>query len=374
MDPIISAGLLSLGAGGLVYAFLSGAQQHRERLDKRLRALARRHGGRVWQGRPTEMQGLDLVCDVGPLKVRFVSTDGDDSGSRTDFSVETPRPLPALVLSPQGERSRWLEVAAGQDVQVGDRGFDDAFLVRAEDPTVARVSLAPEARQILLRLLGRAAAGELQLHVGGRRTGGGSSVRLRVEGWIFETPALEAFILDTGGLAAALVDAWDGPWLALARRLELGELEVGDSGQRCLAGELDGLTVRIREIVERGEVSTEIRVRGPAPRQLRVVHRDVARLEGWESARDLLGNPVLDMLVSARCSDLERVRTLFSDDELTACLLEVVHAHPGSELTERGVRLRIDEQPAVGPGAALELALSLARALRAGMARLEGPS
>ncbi len=359
-----------MGAGALVYGIIRDAEKNKKRVQGELAGLAEKLGGRVRRGGLGSMPGLDLRSETGRLEVRFVNTDGDESRPATTVVVSTPRKLPSLALATQGERPRWLERLGGRDIEVGDRRFDDSFLVRAEEEGIARTVLVPKTRAALLRLLWRADGGAIEVSVDDDGKGTGSVLRIQFDRWILGPEQLEGVIEEARAAASALLCGWDGPWTDAAERWGLGELRTDGRGLRSLVGVVGGLSVEAREIRDDGETSTVVTVDAPVPQALRVVHRDVAKRQGWEALRDPLGNPVLDMLVAVRCSDPDEARALFADEELTARLLEVVHAHPGSQLNEQGVWLLVRGQPLEGPGESLGLALALARALRDGVARL----
>ncbi len=369
MDPIFLAVVLSASAGALVFGVLHGAERYKQSSVQELRGLARKLGGRVRSGRSQAMPWMEVPGEPGLLQVKYLGERfQENSQPDTTISVELARHLPALVLSPEGARLRWLERSAGEDLELGEPDFDDAFLVRAEQSEVAHTLLIPEARVALLSILERAASDRVEVSVW--RGLEGSSLRVKLGGWIRDAARLEGLVLDVRSAAAALLAGADRPWLAVAERWGLGPLRA-DGGCRALEGKVEGFAVRLRELNEKGAPRLVVHVSGTSLDDARIVHRDIARREGWDDVRDPLGNPVLDMLVAARVGDIERLRPLFQDQELTASLLEVVHARPGSELTHRGVRL-VDSEPTVqGPAEAFASALDLARALRDGLARLE---
>ncbi len=100
------------------------------------------------------------------------------------------------------------------------------------------------------------------------------------------------------------------------------------------------------------------------PQGLTVAHIDHAKRAGWFGLRRELGNPVLDMLVAAKAHDWSRACALLVDEDLTTGLLEVVHAHPGSELADETIRLVLPGYAYEELERTVEKVLALARLLR----------
>ncbi len=94
------------------------------------------------------------------------------------------------------------------------------------------------------------------------------------------------------------------------------------------------------------------------PPRLSIVHGERAR-----GARTDTHNPVLDHLLAVRCPDPEAARALVARPGVDEALLPVVHGHPGSALYDDRVRLVCEGKLRRGLAEAVDLVLTLARAI-----------
>lgn len=107
-----------------------------------------------------EAKGLDLEPWLpalsGTLAGRHVVLAPDRSGAGYTAELRLrfrPHPELGFRLRPQVAPDGYWSV--GQDIQVGDPTFDDAFVIKGYDPAAIRALLGPEARRHLLALAAR---------------------------------------------------------------------------------------------------------------------------------------------------------------------------------------------------------------------------
>lgn len=94
----------------------------------------------------------------GVIRGAEVTARTDASGS-TCVSVVLPNPLGCdLSLSPQGGDGFFTKIFRGQDIQIGDPVFDDAFVIKGKPEGAVRAVLHPTVRHKLLSILQRASA------------------------------------------------------------------------------------------------------------------------------------------------------------------------------------------------------------------------
>ncbi len=151
-------------------------------------------------------------------------------------------------------------------------------------------------------------------------------------------------------------------WRQLAKRLALTHGR-DESNHHMLDGRRQGVWLRVW--AEGVKMVVQGRIEATMPAGLQVLCHDAAR-GGLR-----LGNPVLDGLVHAAGG--EGTIALLSDPDLTAPLLTVVHAHPGSVVDERHVVLRYTDALGRELDERCQEVVELVQALRQA-ARSEGAS
>lgn len=123
--------------------------------------LARRHALELEPAYPAVGGSVDgRRVRVGPVRTHR----GYSAEIRLLFR---PHRTQGLHLQPQLEPDGYWSV--GQDIQVGDQAFDDAFVIKGYDPEAVRHLLSAEARQHLLALgrAGRLDIDDVRLHLSG---------------------------------------------------------------------------------------------------------------------------------------------------------------------------------------------------------------
>ena len=128
-------------------------------------------------------------------------------------------------------------------------------------------------------------------------------------------------------------------------------------------GEIDGLQVRVRYRFDAVPPHTEVRVEVP---NLEVLGLRVTLPESADGAGLNTGDPIVDRLLHVNGRPAEAVIRLLRDDELRARMLEVVHGHPGSAVRRGAVVLTVPGYDMSLIDRRIDLAVSLANALRDG--------
>src|ERR1043166_49380 len=145
------------GDGGVIFVFaivafvivvLFGVFKHPERADN-LRAAAERVGGRVvstfWGS-----DRLEFSIDGMPAELNYKNGDRNRS-DLTRLRVDYPA-HETLRIVPEGLFA-WLQKMFGaQDIEMGERGFDQAFMVQGSSEGWVREVLDPETRRRIAAL------------------------------------------------------------------------------------------------------------------------------------------------------------------------------------------------------------------------------
>ncbi len=382
MDPVFIGLALAATASFWVatMAFLgftpiSGRQR---RLEAGLRAMALARRGQLLRRRRLGMPILEVPCALGPFRLEYGSAgSSEDVEPTTLLTVELPRLLPAVSVGAQVVFSDLVGGVRGHEVELDDPVFNRSFRVSGRDEAGIQVLLEPKARQHVRELWERGAlesSGLEGLVLEPLEHAGMTVLRARMARLVGTVQDLDACLEGMVTLAGVMLEAWDEPWVQARERFGLVPGTPAQAGLRGLKGEVNGFGLGVWEIGNDRNRYHEVIVDLALPFEIEVVHREVAQKEGWLPTAQPMGNPVLDMLVAVRCEQPSVVRELLADEDLTAALLEVVHGRKGSILTDRHLTLREPGDPAIGPAEAIEDALALARAVRVGVARLQGPA
>jgi len=347
IDILVVAGVAVCGGavavGGAVYTTVM-----RSRRVDALRGALRPHGGTVlWAGGGNRPR-ITLPASTGTVVVRPLEDEGGVLQARTSV----PRMLPFYELDPELEA--WIT----------DGSWRSAGTVRPAHTELDRRLLTRLVCGTLETARQRLGATSLRLSIRPSEGRAQSWVVLRADGDELAPERLLAMAELTARVSEDLVAAWAAPWAELAARYGAGPPGVDPQGYRMVDLAHGPLRVAVREGERRGRVETSVHVALALPVGLRVLHRDLARAEGWLTVAQPTGNPVLDMLVAMRCGEPGQAAALLADDEVTGALLEVVHAFPGSELNQHGVSLCAREAGAIDPAPYVEAAITLAQLLQ----------
>jgi len=160
-------GFAVLGTVAVVAAF---KQQRQARA--RLAALASRLGLEL-KTQPAKFGFEPLPVVEGPHRgrpVRFFTYSTGSGKNRTTWSAVSAAAAGAgpftLDLYPQNFLGRVAIALGMQDIRVGDEAFDQAFVVKSNDPAYAAAALLPELREHLLAVRQRGAHGHLTVQGG----------------------------------------------------------------------------------------------------------------------------------------------------------------------------------------------------------------
>ena len=153
-------------AVGVVVACFSFYQRERARVEAALLAACDRYGGRIeasfWTGKKLKFP-VDQRAGISGELTYFRGS--DNAPPFTKLHVRWAGP--SLRVHPEKRWGKLKKLFGAQDVQVGDRAFDERFLVQG-DPTYAKEALTPAARRKLMLLY---RLGKTEGVFGGNRAG-----------------------------------------------------------------------------------------------------------------------------------------------------------------------------------------------------------
>lgn len=368
-DPFIGLAMGTLGAlfavSGATSAFTAWAHAR----DDELYGLAEAEGG-TFVPRGWLRPGLvELERTGGTVRVGHLPEVTGAISFLLSLQVGIDQAVPSFTLWPRWTANKLEQFPGTGSISLEDPEFDHAFQTVGSQTEAVRQVLGARARKLCM---GEAAAGGwAALFVRVERVHGTHGAVLTVErkGWRDGVDGLRSFLSFGCELADELNSNWARPWQRVVDRWQLSPTGPDDSTLRACTGTVRGTPMLVREGADRRGRFTEIVARAPMPQGLVVAHAATAKAAGWHSLCRKLGNPVLDMLVAAKAHDWSGATALLTDEELTARLLEVVHAHPGSELRDGEIRLVLPGYAFEELEPAVEKVLALAEALREASAR-----
>lgn len=239
----------------------------------------------------------------------------------------------------------------------------DGLELRDAVPGVSRLVCRPVAGGYRLQCQGvnaRALMGDVELGLPAIEHKGTFSLHAQLRDHWLEigtsacpTLRVAEVVQDIVALVNALQVASDAPWQVTADALGLQLQPHDKDGHRRLAGLVDG--IHVEAFIEDGRTVVDAMLDEPIG-GLRVVHRELGNGEP-------IGNPVLDMLISAEGSR-DAFAVLLADDHLVEALMAVVHARKGSELTGERVILREPDEVRGDLAASVRAAVAVAVGIR----------
>ncbi len=336
-----------------------------DRLAERVGGTVRRDGALTGWALVFRRPGLGRVC----LHHRVGASDAPDKSMRLE--IEIPRLLPGLRILTAPSLIVGQSGTPTRPFNTGLAAFDEGFVAAPEGPGRAEALVDAALGTVILGLWEAGERAGLELVLRPSLAHGLTVLSIGHTGWLLEQETLAGFMEQGIVVAETIVGCWDGPWLAVAERLEASPALAEPSLVRGLQGRADGHRVEISELAGDPMHRTRISVAVDGIPGLCIALQDHAKDEGWLHDRCLTGNPVLDMLLAVRCEPSWQplLQALLGDDALTELTLSVVHAHPGSLVTHQRVMLLVPGAPQGSLGGLVGQALALARALRAGMER-----
>lgn len=193
MEPAyfaIAVMLLSLPLSIFIlrHAIRKQATLNRE-LQETLGAIAADVGGEVGEASWNRRPDLRFTHRDQTTRLLFYSTGGKHPQHYTQLKLDLGG-LPVLKVNiyPQTGFSALGAFLGFQDVEVGDKPFDDAFVIKADDPEVARTFLDAETRAAILAL------GELNQKRGTSVYVRGSELIVSLRGYLREADALRGLV------------------------------------------------------------------------------------------------------------------------------------------------------------------------------------
>lgn len=139
--------------GMIIYYRLKQNQARHRRWDKAAQTLGLEHDFKptAFGQRPGPMTGTRDGFHV--CVHTFTRGSGKSARSFTSIEVTPASSLDlGLNITPERFLTRVDKALGTQDIQIGDKTFDDTFLIQGNDPNQVRAVLTPTARQQLLAL------------------------------------------------------------------------------------------------------------------------------------------------------------------------------------------------------------------------------
>ncbi len=266
----------------------------------------------------------------GEVSMAWASGSGTPHKQFMDLRLEIEARLPRFELKPT-------------PVLLAGDGFEGLFTVASQELAAGSLIAAPALQRRLVGLAKRRDTWQGAVSFSVQPTATGSRLWLRKEGWVQDDDAGGVLVDTLCAMARDLLERWDQPWQAVAKRWELPPLTRDREGLRRLEGHTRGVDLLLEERATFSALTTWLTVGVPGLASLgeiRVAHKDVAKTEGWSLRALPTGNPVLDMTVTVLGAGRPAVRALLDDQRLTELLLPVVHGRRGV-LDRRGVTLQL---------------------------------
>jgi hypothetical protein len=188
---------------------------------------------------------------IGPYRVEidtYTERSGDSSNVYTRYRVWYDSLGLGLRLTPQHALHRIARFFGAQDVEVGDEEFDDAFVIKADDPTAVALFLTPSRRLGLLRLFSTYRRASVE----------DDAITVTTSGMERKQEKLESTMRRAVAAARRLTDAdgADAPLDALLERRERGELEAVSRDVGAVVhphpDDLDGRLVEVETLAAAG--------------------------------------------------------------------------------------------------------------------------
>ena len=241
---IVQLTVLALVVGAvLVHAWLRSQADQRE-LDRVWKLAAERLGGKLTRTGGSWLQPVSraLTAAAGSVSVRvdhYAVSQGNSSSHFTRAVAMSPGP-PELWLrvAPFTFLTRVETMLISVDVPTGDRRFDEAFLVKSNDPHAARLWLDEKMRGVI-----STNGGSFELKEG--------RVELVVPGLLRSSRSLTDLVTAAACFSdrrSAVVRAWT----QFARRLD-GQVHRCRGGWARVRGSADGLTVTLETSWAKGD-------------------------------------------------------------------------------------------------------------------------
>jgi hypothetical protein len=342
--------LVFAGAIGMFLALLGGSAvlAIRESMGDRRVAQRRLQDWATGRGLTGTRGRVSGTVDGCPVEIRMlIGARNQGFEGSTSIKVAVTDTIPGgLRITPEPEA---VLLAPTRDILVGDRLIDDRCEIHARDPDLARVVLGNTAVRAALRPL---------LESRARLWLSRFQLEARFEGRYRSD--LDQRLSQLLTLAKTLEDAPFQPFVELAGRR--GWAAPERPALRA-DGEIDGLQVRVRYRFDAEPPHTEVRVEVP---NLEVLGLRVTLPEFADGPGLSTGDPIVDRLLHVNGRPADAVIRLLRDDELRARMLEVVHGHPGSAVRRGAVLLTVPGYDLSLIDRRIDLAVSLATALRAG--------
>jgi hypothetical protein len=313
------------------------------RQDKALEAFAKAQGGVYEPGGISQRAAAVVQRPVGKVRLQRASPAQAEAGLSLQIEITLSELLPGFSLRPKLVQLGMEALLAESGTWSESGALNSAYRILKSDPETTEALLTGEPSR------------------------GTSLLRVVRGDWPEHPEALTKLVDTSCALGQALVDRWLAPWLAASLHWKLKFVRIPGSYSRSLEGQVEGFRISVHELHAVGRPITEIVILQDSIHGLRIAHKDHARLQGWLPLAAPVGNPVVDMMLAAKASDRGLLERLLADEELTAALLEVLHGHPGSELSASGLKLQLRGHLARDLLEPVEQALTLARALRARM-------
>ncbi len=337
------------------------------RQDKALEAFAKAQGGVYEPGGISQRAAAVVQRPVGKVRLQRASPAQAEAGLSLQIEITLSELLPGFSLRPKLVQLGMEALLAESGTWSESGALNSAYRILKSDPETTEALLKGEVTRCLAHLHELPQWGSLRVSLEPQPSRGTSLLRVVRGDWPEHPEALTKLVDTSCALGQALVDRWLAPWLAASLHWKLKFVRIPGSYSRSLEGQVEGFRISVHELHAVGRPITEIVILQDSIHGLRIAHKDHARLQGWLPLAAPVGNPVVDMMLAAKASDRGLLERLLADEELTAALLEVLHGHPGSELSASGLKLQLRGHLARDLLEPVEQALTLARALRARM-------
>ena len=306
--------------------------------------------GSLWGLAPLELRFRHPAAVFGTVRLEKL---GGQVG--TVFRLRFLHPFPTVRLQRETAPlvSKFLQL---QDIELDAGSFDYAFRVVGWPVPAVRALLNPPVRRALLDTPHGLSKFRLS----------GTEFVIFTRTSIADPQTITAFIRNSLACYELCVHSHEAPWRKLASSVGFSFTHFSDVGCYRLDGVVGGavLSATFDRGSAKGGHPSRVTITGSWKRKderldgLHLCHREMAETPDAGKAVQL-NNPVLEQMIAVTGENQEDIRAFLGSEGVVEALLPLVHAHPGSIVQEKTMRVIVQGREIEEIEAVLEQAIRL---------------